>query len=124
MNTSKQINVIVALVFLAVLATGACTRSDPPRASEAKDSQLQRTMERGAFLFSQNCRVCHGDAGEGGQAANRLNIKGVAGAPALNRPDLQGRTEANGTVTEQNKTQAFTLIVNTLTCGRVGKAMP
>src|SRR4051812_38320268 len=123
MNTSKQINIIVALVFLAVVATGAYTMWDPERASEAKDSQLQRTMERGAFLFAQNCRVCHGDAGEGGATANRLNIKGVAVAPALNRPDLQGK-DANGGVSEQNKSQAFTLIVNTITCGRVGKAMP
>jgi mono/diheme cytochrome c family protein/plastocyanin len=123
MNTSKQINIIVALVFLAVLMTGAYTMWDPSRAEDAKATQLSKTIERGAFLYSQNCRVCHGDAGEGGQAGDRLNIRGVAIAPALNRPDLQGKDD-QGVISEQNKKLSFTLMVNTITCGRVGKAMP
>jgi mono/diheme cytochrome c family protein/plastocyanin len=118
MNTSKQIIIMVALVFIAVIATGAYTMWDPDRASEAKDKQLEKTIKYGAWLFSQNCRVCHGDQGEGGSASNRLKL-----APPLNRPDLQGKDQ-NGDVNASQKSQQFKFIVNTITCGRVGKAMP
>lgn len=119
MNTSKQINIIVALIFVSLIATGAYWIWDPDRADDAEARQLATSVERGAFLFSQNCRVCHGDAGEGGAASNRLRA-----APALNRPDLQGIDAETGEVVEQNKRQQFRLIINTLTCGRVGTAMP
>lgn len=119
MNTNKQINIMVLLVFLAVFATGAYTLWDPNRADSAREKQLEATLERGAFLFSQNCRVCHGDAGEGGSASNRLRA-----APALNRPDLQGRETSEGEADETAKKQAYNLVFNTIECGRVGKAMP
>ena len=119
MNTSKQINIMVALVFLSVLATGAYTMWDPDRTADARKGELHRTIERGAFLFSQNCVVCHGDSGEGGSASNRLKV-----APAINRPDLQGIDPKTGLVSETDKAQQFKFIVNTITCGRIGKAMP
>ena len=117
MNTSKQITVMVVLVFIAVLATGAYTLWDPSRATDARATQLQKTVDRGAFTFSQNCRVCHGDAGEGGAASNRL-----AQAPPLNRPDLQG--VKNGAVDPVEKVNAYKRIYYTITCGRVGTPMP
>ena len=119
MNTSKQINIIVALVFAAVLATGIYTIWDPSRASEAKDVQKEKTIQYGAFLFAQNCIVCHGNKGEGGAASNRLKL-----APPLNRPDLQGKDPKTGVVSETDKAQQVKFVVNTITCGRVGKAMP
>jgi mono/diheme cytochrome c family protein/plastocyanin len=119
MNTSKQINIMVALVFIAVLATGAYTMWDPSRQSDARADTLNKTIEHGAFLFSQNCIVCHGDAGEGGAVGNRLKV-----APALNRPDLQGIDPKTGQVSATDKTTAFNFVVNTITCGRIGKAMP
>ena len=119
MNTSKQIIVMVALVFIAVIATGAYTMWDPSRSSEAKDVQQEKTIKYGAWLFSQNCRVCHGNMGEGGSAANRLKL-----APPLNRPDLQGKDATTGEVNASTKAQQFKFIVNTITCGRIGKAMP
>jgi mono/diheme cytochrome c family protein/plastocyanin len=119
MNTSKQINIIVALVFISVLVTGAYTMWDPERASEAQDTQREKTVERGAFLFAQNCATCHGNKGEGGQAANRLKA-----APPLNRGDLQGKDAKTGQVSETDKLLQFKFIVNTITCGRIGKSMP
>lgn len=119
MNTSKQINIMVALVFIAVLATGAYTMWDPDRASDAQKSELGKTVERGAFLFAQNCIVCHGNAAEGGAAGNRLKQ-----APALNRKDLQGFDPKTNTVSAQDKATQFKFVVNTITCGRIGKAMP
>jgi mono/diheme cytochrome c family protein/plastocyanin len=119
MNTSKQINIMVLLVFAAVIATAAYTLWDPSRATQAKDSQLERTVDRGAYLFSQNCRACHGNSGEGGPASSRLPQ-----AFQLDRFDLQGRKKPDGPVDETAKAAAYKLIVNTLTCGRVGKYMP
>ncbi len=119
MNTNKQINIMVLVVFLAVFATGAYTIWDPERASSAKDKQLEATIDRGAWLFSQNCRVCHGNEGEGGGASNRLRA-----APALNRPDLQGRPAEGEPVDKTSKNQQYKLVFDTITCGRVGKAMP
>jgi mono/diheme cytochrome c family protein len=119
MNTSKQINIIVILIFVSLIATGAYTIWDPDRADRGKDEQLEATLERGAYLFSANCRICHGDSGEGGQAANRLRE-----APALNRPDLQGKESADAEADTQAKAQAYRLVFNTITCGRVGRAMP
>jgi mono/diheme cytochrome c family protein/plastocyanin len=119
MNTSKQINIMVLLVFAAIIATGAYTIWDPHRASDARATQLEKTVDRGAYLFAQNCRTCHGDRGEGGSAANRLSL-----APPLNRPDLQGKPAADQPADPTTKAQQFKFIVNTITCGRVGKAMP
>ncbi len=119
MNTSKQINIMVALVFAAVIATGAYSLWDPHRAGDAKQTQRQKTLDRGAYLFAQNCRLCHGDKGQGGGADNRLAL-----APPLNRPDLQGRKAAGGRVDAGDKALAYKLVFNTITCGRVGKAMP
>jgi mono/diheme cytochrome c family protein/plastocyanin len=119
MNTSKQINVIVALIFLSLVATGAYWMWDPGRADRGKEEQRSATLTRGAYLFSQNCRVCHGNQGEGGAASNRLRL-----APALNRPDLQGRASEGAEVDPQAKAQQFKFVFNTIDCGRVGKAMP
>ncbi len=119
MNTSKQIMIIVSLLFLSLIATGAYTMWDPNRAEEAKERQIETAVWRGAFLFSQNCIACHGDAGEGGQRSNRLRE-----APPLNRPDLQGRETEGGEVSEPAKDAAFDTVFNTINCGRVGKAMP
>ncbi|MDP9235927.1 MAG: c-type cytochrome [Chloroflexota bacterium] len=119
MNTSKQVNIMVLLIFASVIATAAYTIWDPHRSSEAKTVQTEKQVTYGAFLFSQNCIACHGNKGEGGSAANRLKQ-----APPLNRPDLQGVDPKTGQVSKNLRDQAFKLVVNTITCGRVGKAMP
>lgn len=119
MNTSKQINIMVALVFVALLLTGVYSLWDPNRAEDARAVQLDHTLERAAYLYAQNCRVCHGDAGEGGAAANRLRQ-----APPLNRPDLRGVDPETGEVVPQQRDQQFEFVFNTISCGRIGKAMP
>lgn len=119
MNTSKQINIMVALVFIALLVTGIYVVWDPNRAEDARAIQQEHTLERAAYLYAQNCRVCHGDAGEGGAAANRLRL-----APPLNRPDLRGVDPKTGEVVDAQRNQQFEFVFNTISCGRVGKAMP
>lgn len=119
MNTAKQINIMVALVFIAVITAGAYTMWDPTRASDAQAEQTAKTVDRGAYLFAQNCRVCHGDSGEGGLKSNRLTA-----APALNRPDLQGKTDANSPTDLVAQSVAFKRVYYTITCGRIGTPMP
>jgi plastocyanin len=54
----------------------------------------EATAERGAIVFARNCRLCHGDVGEGGALGARLPA-----APALHRADLMGFVEADATLT-------------------------
>ena len=117
MNTSKQVNAMVLVLFLLVIATGAYALWDTNRADSAKDDQVEMTAERGANTFALNCRLCHGDRGQGGVAGGRL-----PSAPALARDDLQGIE--NGTFNQDALDSAFKFVTNTVTCGRVGTAMP
>lgn len=103
MNTSKQINIMVILIFLTLIALGAYTLFDPQRQENAQAQQTDVLAERGAALFAQYCRPCHGDVGQG-----RIG-------PALNRPELHDPLKL-----EQN--QLF--VYNTINCGRVGTLMP
>jgi len=45
-------------------------------------------------------------------------------APPLNRPDLQGKKDANSPADPAEKAAQFKRVFYTITCGRVGKAMP
>jgi mono/diheme cytochrome c family protein len=121
MNTNKQINIMILLLFLSVLVTAGYTLWDSDRSNEAEDEQLHATIRRGAYLFSQNCRVCHGDAGEGGSAADRLRA-----APPLNSGALRGEEDVNGetVITEAAFARQYKFVFNTINCGRVGKLMP
>ncbi len=103
MNTSKQINVMVILIFLLLIALGAYTLFDPTREANARAAQTDLLAQRGAALFVGNCRPCHGDIGQG-----RIG-------PALNRPELR-----DPATREQN--QQF--VHDTIMCGRVGTLMP
>lgn len=119
MNTGKQVNLIVALIFLSLIALGVYTIWDPLRAEEAEGTQMEKSARLGAFVYAQYCRICHGDVGEGGALAGR-----VAEALPHDRPDLQGRTEIGGPVDPVAKEEAFNTVYNTIRCGRVGTYMP
>jgi len=78
MNTGKQINAMVVILFVTLVAIGAYTIWDPFRSDAAKTTQDSKTAEFGAETFTLNCRLCHGDRGQGGKDGGRL-----VGAPAL-----------------------------------------
>jgi mono/diheme cytochrome c family protein len=115
MNTSKQINIMILVVFLSVLAGAAYTLWDPRRASEATDEQLEKTIDRGSYLFSQNCAACHGDAGEGGAAANRLRE-----APVLTVLSKYAAEDYDETAFAND----YRFYYYTIVCGRLGRFMP
>lgn len=106
MNTQKQIFLIVLLNFVLVGACAAYTAIDlPVRAPDQEKWTMDESIERGALLYANNCRTCHGNKGEG-----------FVG-PALNTPALQDQ-------------EPLTLAANrhmlrrTLYCGRAGTLMP
>jgi len=104
MNTQKQITLMVALVFVLLGGCAAYTVYDQPREESAAGAQQARLAERGARIFAQYCRQCHGNAGEG-----RIG-------PAIGSADPY-RDPAKLTENEL-------WITDTLNCGRLGKVMP
>lgn len=111
MNTAKQINVMLGLFMVFAVATLLYFLWDGPRQDAAIERQTMSNSERGAALFSLNCRACHGISGKGA-----IERGGLPGAPLnleANRPDSAG---ALGALQQR--------LNDTITCGRVGTVMP
>jgi mono/diheme cytochrome c family protein len=81
------------------------------RQTAAEVRQEKTNVERGAALFAQNCRACHGLTGEG--SAERGGLPGAA----LNTPTNYDLPESQ-IATRQQRLKA------TIECGRVGTLMP
>ncbi|MFQ5473869.1 MAG: plastocyanin/azurin family copper-binding protein [Dehalococcoidia bacterium] len=111
MNTGKQINVMLGLFMVFAVATLLYFLWDGPRQEEAIERQTTANSERGAELFSLNCRSCHGITGQG--PLERGSLPGLPLNLDANRPESAGVLGAL-----QRK---FT---DTITCGRVGTSMP
>ncbi|WBL34735.1 LysM peptidoglycan-binding domain-containing protein [Tepidiforma flava] len=106
MNTQKQIILIVALLFMAVGGCAAYAAIDlPVRAESQQTWTLDQSRERGALLYANNCRTCHGNRGEGG-----------VGLP-LDTPELKNQDPL---ALAANKA----MLRRTLYCGRAGTRMP
>jgi hypothetical protein len=93
MNTRKQVLIMSALLLVMLIAIGIYAAWYPGRATDAEAHFQEQTSERGSILFARNCRLCHGDVGEGGALGARLPA-----APALSRPDLQGFADSKATL--------------------------
>lgn len=117
MDTGKQINAMVVVLLLTVISVGFYALFDPFRADTAEDDQLAMSAYRAGTTFALNCRLCHGDRGQGGVMGGRLPA-----APALDRPDLQGIEQGAFSVAAFD--EDFNQVFNTITCGRAGTFMP
>lgn len=112
MNTSKQINAMIALLLLLLLGVGVYTIYDPFRAEAEADRTHEEIVSRAAKTYARNCHQCHGNNGEG-----RIG-------PALNpefrdgNPNLENFTD----VARRQELQHY--VMNTLQCGRIGTLMP
>ncbi|MCC6381031.1 MAG: LysM peptidoglycan-binding domain-containing protein [Dehalococcoidia bacterium] len=106
MNTQKQILLIVVLFFTFVGGCAAYSVIDlPVRAKDQTEWHHSQSVERGALLFANNCRTCHGIKGQGGVG------------PVLNKADFQNQDPL---VLKNN----ITLLQRTISCGRAGTLMP
>jgi plastocyanin/mono/diheme cytochrome c family protein len=112
MNTSKQINAMIALMLLLLLLVGVYTIWDPFRAEATAERTRDEIVERAAHTFARNCRSCHGNAGEG-----RI---GPALDPTIraNNPNLRNFADPNALAENQR------IVTDTLICGRIGTIMP
>lgn len=120
MNTSKQVNVMIGVLFLAFIAFGAYYAWEPTRAADATEEQQETYATRGATLYVANCRTCHGLEGKGAE-------EGGVG-PVLDTPAFLILEEGNAfgapPTPEGEAQQIRTFLTNTLECGRTGTYMP
>ena len=120
MNTTKQVNVMIGLLFMSVLVFGAYIATEGAREADARDQQAEQMALRGARLFVANCRACHGLEGMGpdeGGVGPRLNNVAFLVLEADNAFHLKA-TPAG----EVRNVRDF--IFNTVSCGRSNTAMP
>ena len=123
MNTSKQVNVMIGLLFLTFVVTVGYLFNEANR-QEVESAEInERNAERGARLFVQNCRNCHGLDGTGKDSEG----KGTIGV-ALNAPHflILGEDNVYGAMaTSESKAQVIrNYLRETITCGRAGTYMP
>lgn len=111
MNTSKQVNVMIGLLFVFIVSVFLYFLWDSVRAEKAEERQLEVNAERGGRLYSLNCRVCHGLTGKG--PLENPNLPGIPLNIEANRPQEFGKLQA---------LQAR--LRDTIKCGRVGTLMP
>ncbi len=112
MNTSKQVNIMIGLMFLLVLTLGIYFVWDQnARAQDASRRQAEENAIRGGKLYALNCRICHGDTGKG----------------ALENPNLPGpplNIEAYRVTEPTTLKPLYQRLYDTIRCGRVGTLMP
>lgn len=107
MNTRKQVLIMTALLLMMLIIVGAYAAWYPYRATDAQEEFDELSAGRGAILFARNCRLCHGDVGEGGALGARLPA-----APALHRPDLQGFSDSKATLSSDLDATSATVPVS------------
>ncbi len=126
-NTQKQIIAMVALMVLGIIGLGSYVWFDDGRRPEAEAEQAIGSAEIGARLFTNNCRVCHGNNGLGRDGNPSLI------GPALNTPanTLAWRRANDPAVpasdqdTARGALQGLQLrYSDTIRCGRNGTPMP
>ena len=120
MNTSKQVNAMIGLMFLVAVFYAANVLNEPNRLETAIDAETEVFVERGAEIFVANCRSCHGLEGRG------VEEGGIA--PALNSPAFLILGENNDTGSEPTAAGVAQSIRdflgNSIACGRTNTAMP
>ena len=123
MNTSKQVNVMIGLMFVTLIGVLLYFIWDDVRADDAKEKQVVENAERGGNLFSLNCRACHGMNGLG-TIENTL-LPGLPLNLDLNRPTMPDPDDPENNVPDLGELMnRQNIIRDTIRCGRVGTLMP
>jgi len=126
MNTSKQINAMIGLMFLTFAILGAYFLYEGRREDKATEELTERNAERGARLFVANCRTCHGMEGEGAVGPT-LNTQAFAVVEEFNQEHISEAFGLGGLpeITSVGDSQSIErFLTSTISCGRAGTAMP
>src|SRR5688572_23603991 len=118
MNTRKQVLIMSALLLVMLVVTAGYAAWYPSRADDAAAHFEEASAERASITFARQCRLCHGDVGQGGALGGRL-----AAAPALNRPDLQGFIDTDAVLEQEMNTRAVTVEVDNVENITVGQVI-
>jgi len=123
MNTAKQVNIMIGLMFVGLFGTFLYFLFDngfnafgidfEGRENVAGVRQEKTNVERGAVLYSLNCRACHGLTGQG--AVERAGLPGAPLNLDTNRPPELTAAQVEAKADYLN---------GTIVCGRVGTLMP
>jgi hypothetical protein len=121
MNTSKQVNAMIGLLFVFLVGAllywlwdvgfSVAGLEISSRADDAEERQIIKNAERGGGVFSLNCRPCHG-------------ISGRAVQESLMLPGLPLNVEANRAEDPGTRMELQNRFRDTIRCGRVGTLMP
>lgn len=111
MNTSKQVQLMVGLLFVFVIGTLLYFLWDNVRADAAREHQILANAERGGALYATNCRLCHGQMGMG--TLENPNYPGPPLNLEANRPDDPSQLRA-----------IQSRFLDVIHCGRIGTLMP
>lgn len=125
MNTYKQINIIIGLLFVGLVGTFLYYMFDSGysiagmdfgnRQAVASARQEEDNANRGGALYARYCRACHGLTGTGGLERSAGALPGAPLNADGNRPPglavsaLEARKQR---------------LTDTINCGRVGTRMP
>jgi hypothetical protein len=107
---------MIGVVLVSILLFGGYMLNESNRQADAEEHVTERVAERGARLFVNNCRNCHGLMGEGhiGPALN-------TGAFLI----LEEDNEFGAEPTAQGVADGIRdFLHNTIACGRTGTFMP
>src|SRR4051812_29479842 len=110
MNTRKQVLIMTGLLLIMLMVLGVYAAWYPYRAKDAKVHFDEATAERASIVFARNCRLCHGDVGEGGALGARLPA-----APALHRSDLMGFVDSDGVLSSDIDASATVVTTSSAT---------
>ncbi len=123
MNTSKQVNVMIGLLFVVLIGTLLYFIWDDVRADDAEQRQIVVNAERGGKLFSLNCRSCHGVNGLG-TLENTL-LPGLPLNLEANRPMVADPDDPETSLPDPGKLMELqSRFRDTIRCGRLGTLMP
>ena len=115
MNTSKQVNVMIGLLFVSFVVVVGYLFNESNRQVVETEEITHRNAERGARLFVANCRTCHDLEGTGGIGA------------AINNKAFWIFEEGNAqgvAVTPEGEAEAIRKYLReTIECGRPGTYM-
>tara|TARA_Y100000748_G_scaffold256498_1_gene222915 strand:- start:2495 stop:3445 length:951 start_codon:yes stop_codon:yes gene_type:complete len=126
MNTTKQITIIIILLLAIVGTCFGYTIGESSRQKKEAHHLTDRNAWRGAKIYVNQCRSCHGHQGLGseeGAVGAKLNTPAFL---ILEKDNEYGAKPTDkfgsGDIPGYQDIQAF--VKNTLLCGRAGTYMP